>query len=197
MEFLPFTFYARDTGDVARSLLGKILVRRIGRQTVKCRLVETEAYYGKDDPASHAARGKTKRTAVMFGQPGHAYVYFNYGVHHLLNVVTEVAGTAGAVLVRAVEPIEGMDMLLRNRPVSQVRQLTNGPGKLTQALGINLDLNGKSLDTSVLGIIDSEENNFRVVSGPRIGISAGRDMELRFCIENNKFVSRRLNREWP
>lgn len=195
MEFLPLTFYARDTGDVARSLLGKILVRRIGRQTVKCRLVETEAYYGKNDPASHAARGQTKRTAVMFGQPGHAYVYFNYGVHHLLNVVTEVAGTAGAVLVRAVEPMEGMDMLFRNRPVSQARQLTNGPGKLTQALGINLDLNGKPLDTSVLGIIDSEENNFRVVRSPRIGISAGKDMELRFCIENNEFVSRQLSKE--
>lgn len=191
MEFLPPTFYARDTGDVARNLLGKILVRRIGRQIVKCRLVETEAYYGKDDPASHAARGQTRRTAVMFGKPGHAYVYFNYGVHHLLNVVTEVAGTAGAVLVRAVEPLEGTELLFKNRPVSQVHQLTNGPGKLTQALDVNLDFNGKSLDTAVLGIIESEENNFRVVQSPRIGISAGKDMELRFCIENNKFVSRR------
>lgn len=191
MKFLPQDFYARDTALVARELLGKILVRRISGEVARCRIVETEAYFGEGDPASHAARGRTKRNAVMFGPPGHAYVYFNYGVHHLLNVVTEVEGTAGAVLIRAVEPLAGESLLLVNRPVANIVQLTSGPGKLTQALAIDLKYNGRSLSDVDLGIIDSGADGFKIVSAGRIGISAGKDKDWRFYLDGNRFVSRR------
>src|SRR3990172_4976408 len=158
MGFLATNFYARDTETVARELLGKVLVREVNGRAVRCRIVETEAYYGQNDPASHAARGRTKRNSVMFGRPGRAYVYFNYGVHHLLNVVCEVEGTAGAVLIRAVQPVKGVRLLLANRPVDNIKRLTNGPGKLTQALAVNLAHNDRPLNRAELGIIDSDEN---------------------------------------
>ena len=191
MGFLATNFYARDTETVARELLGKVLVREVNGRAVRCRIVETEAYFGQNDPASHAARGRTKRNGVMFGAPGRAYVYFNYGMHNLLNVVTEVEGTAGAVLIRAVEPLQGADLMLLNRPVADVRQLTNGPGKLTQALAIDLRDNGRSLDTTVLGISGGRGNGFAVARGSRIGISAGQELDLRFYISGNPYVSRR------
>jgi len=189
MKFLAPDFYARDTGVVARELLGKVLVREIGGESARCRIVETEAYFSQNDPASHAARGRTKRNNVMFGSPGRAYVYFSYGVHHLLNVVTELEGTAGAVLIRAVEPVTGAALLLANRPVANIEQLTSGPGKLTQALAIGLALNGRQLNSGELGIIESDDDGFSIVSAKRIGISAGRELDLRFYIENNPYVS--------
>lgn len=191
MQFLTHDFYARDTGLVARELLGKVLVRRINGDIARCLIVETEAYFSRDDPASHAARGRTKRNSVMFGPPGRAYVYFSYGVHHLFNVVTEVEGTAGAVLIRAVEPLDGAALLLANRPVAIMSQLTSGPGKLTQALAIDLSHNEKQLNTEELGIIESDDNGGKIVSARRIGISVGADLELRFYIEKNPYVSRR------
>jgi DNA-3-methyladenine glycosylase len=190
MRFLTTEFYARDTGIVARELLGKFLVKRIGAKLTRCRIVETEAYFGQNDPASHAARGRTKRNSVMFGPPGRAYVYFSYGVHNLLNVVTEEEGVAGAVLIRALEPIAGSELLLENRPVATIVQLTNGPGKLTQALGIDLTHNGAQLNGEDLGIIESGVADFDIVSAGRIGISAGVELKYRYFIENNLYVSR-------
>lgn len=190
--FLPRDFYARDTSAVARELLGQYLLRRLNGDRLVCRIVETEAYYGSGDPASHAARGRTPRSGIMFGPAGHAYVYFNYGVHYLLNVVTEAEGTAGAVLIRALEPVEGIETMLANRPVVDFRQLANGPGKLTKALSIDLRDNGADLTRGNLGIVRGDSLvGDRIVAGPRIGIREGKEYPYRFYIEDNQFVSRR------
>lgn len=184
-------FYARDTAEVATELLGKVLVRRLDGVTTRSRIVETEAYFANGDPASHAARGETKRNAVMFGPPGRAYVYLNYGLHYLLNFVTEKEGVAGAVLIRAVEPINGIELLQKNRPVADVIELTNGPAKLTQALAVDRRHNGIVLDTPDLGVEEINDNGFNVVSATRIGISVGSDLMYRYYIEGNRFVSRK------
>lgn len=189
--FLPIEFYSRDCALVAKELLGSTLVRTVNGAVTRSRIVETEAYFEHADPASHAARGRTPRNAVMFGPPGRAYVYFNYGMHFLFNVVTERDGTAGAVLIRAVEPMEGVGLMLINRPVVEIANLTNGPAKLTQALAIDRTLNNHPLDNQVLGVEASTNNGFNVVSTTRIGISTGRELEYRFYIEGNGFVSRR------
>lgn len=166
---------------VAKDLLGKILVHG------KCRgrIVETEAYCERD-PASHSFCGKTKRNAPMFGPPGTAYVYFSYGNHWLFNVVTEPEGKAGAVLIRAIEPMEGIKVMMRRR---KNPNLTNGPARLTQAFGINgrhnsVFLNGK------LRIEDSRER-WRIVSSKRIGIKKAVSKKWRFYIKGNKWVSRK------
>ncbi len=189
--FLPVDFYARDTSVVARALLGKVLIRRVRGTITTSRIVETEAYFENGDPASHAARGRTARNHVMFGPAGRAYVYFNYGIHFLLNFVTEAEGTAGAVLIRALEPLAGVDILLINRPVKKDIDLTNGPAKLTQALGIDGAHNGTVLDSTELGVEESGDNRFNVVSATRIGISAGQSLKYRYYIAENRFVSRR------
>ena len=184
-------FYDRDTVTVAKELLGKNLVRTVaGRQTV-CKIVECEAYYGKGDEASHAARGMTPRSKIMFGPAGRAYVYFNYGVHHLLNVVTEKEGIAGAVLIRALQPVSGEELLRKNRPVAKSIDLTNGPGKLTQAMGIGLEFNGVELCSSDLFISEGDISPFKIVVTERVGISLGKELPYRFYIENNPYVSRK------
>lgn len=190
-SFLPPEFYGRDTGEVARALLGKELVRTVSGRIIRCRIVETEAYFGSGDPASHAARGLTPGNAVMFGQPGRAYVYFNYGMHYLFNVVTEAEGRAGAVLIRAVEPLEGVEIMTINRPVSDILQLTSGPAKLTKALAINKTHNGQRLDSARLGVIDRPDNGLRVIAAPRVGISSGQEYNYRFYVDGNIFVSRK------
>lgn len=184
LGYLPETFYARPTDVVAKELLGKFLIRQINGQLIKVKIVETEAYFGHNDPASHACRGQTKRNAVMFGPPGRAYVYFNYGMHYLLNVVTEPEGTAGAVLIRAVEPVSGLPKLLN---------LTNGPAKLTKALTVDLRFNGLALNTPALGIIDSNSSEpaGKIIASSRIGISRGQELPLRFYLAGNPFVSKR------
>jgi DNA-3-methyladenine glycosylase len=136
------SFFERFTPDVAKELLGTLLVRRVGRRMLSVRIVEAEAYRGEDDPASHAYKGLTKRTAVMFGEGGHAYVYLSYGANRCLNVTTERKGTPGAVLIRAVEPLDGIDLMKRRRGVTELTELTSGPGKLTRAMNIDLALNG-------------------------------------------------------
>jgi DNA-3-methyladenine glycosylase len=186
---LPESFFARDTATVAKELLGKKLIRYIKNHRTVCRVIETEAYYGSNDPASHAARGKTPRSSIMFGPPAVAYVYFNYGVHYLFNVVTEKEGVAGAVLIRALEPLEGIEQLLANRPVKQIEQLTSGPGKLTQALSITSKDNGSSLLGSSFCFSESDYQHFSIEQAPRIGISNGQHLLLRFYISGNKFVS--------
>ncbi len=189
--FLPVDFYARDTAAVAQALLGRVLVRRLQGTITRSRIVETEAYFEHGDPASHAASGRTRRNQVMFGPAGRAYVYFNYGIHYLLNFVTEAEGTAGAVLIRALEPLTGVDLLMKNRPVDKVVNLTSGPAKLTQALGIDSTHNGRPLDSAELGVEEREDNRFNVISATRIGISAGQSLEYRYYIAGNRFVSRK------
>ena len=198
-HILPESFYARHTVTVARELLGCTLVSVADGVETSGRIVETEAYLGVDDPGSHAAtKGVTKRNAVMFGAPGHAYVYFTYGNHNMLNVVTEPSGTAGGVLIRALEPLTGLDVMLRRRmagrrpgsgPVPE-RDLANGPGKLAAALGIVLADNGEALDGSAtLSILGPPERLGGVASSGRIGLSHGHELELRFYLEGNPYVS--------
>jgi DNA-3-methyladenine glycosylase len=196
---LPASFYARDSAAVARDLLGCVLVSTAGRVVTSGRIVETEAYLGADDPGSHAAtKGITKRNAVMYGPPGRAYVYFTYGNHHMFNVVTEPDGTAGAVLIRALEPLDGIDEMGRRRaegrspatPVAR-RELTSGPGCLTRALGIDLACNGVPLDGSAtLCLLERQGDRGAVATSGRVGLSAGHEAELRFFLEGDPFVSR-------
>lgn len=198
MHILPEEFYARDAVTVARELLGTIVVSRAGGETVAGRIVETEAYLGSHDPGSHAAtRGITKRNAVMYGSPGHAYVYFTYGNHHMLNFVAEPHGTAGGVLIRAIEPIEGGDVMLRRRLANRratgpldIRDLTNGPGKVASALGLTLLDNGTPLDGSAtLAVYGPALETGAVSTSGRIGLSAGHELELRFYVEGDPHVS--------
>lgn len=197
-HILPKAFFARDSVTVAREVLGKTLVSTAGGEATSGRIVETEAYLGADDSGSHAAtKGITKRNAVMYGAPGHAYVYFTYGNHHMLNLVTETDGVAGAVLVRAIEPIEGIDTMARRRAAARragrplaTRDLANGPGKLAAALGIGLEDNGGPLDgTATLAVHDAPEPPEHVGSSGRIGLSEGHEPELRFFLEGNPHVS--------
>jgi DNA-3-methyladenine glycosylase len=184
-------FFARNTVEVALDLLGTYLVRvKNGRRMVG-RVVEVEAYRGRDDPASHAFRGLTRRNAPMFGEPGHAYIYFTYGNHFCLNVTTQKAGTPGAVLFRAVEPVEGLDIMRRFRPSVPDSDLTNGPGKLTKALAIDKSLN--ELDMTRRGPLYLEARNgskFEICRSTRVGIREGSDRLWRFYMRGNQYVSK-------
>ncbi|OQA20736.1 MAG: 3-methyladenine DNA glycosylase [Actinobacteria bacterium ADurb.Bin346] len=180
-------FYSRDTAEVAKELLGKFLVKysNTGKITGGY-IIETEAYYGAKDPASHAYRGVTPRCAIMFGKAGISYVYFCYGFHYLLNVVTEKKGTPGAVLIRAVRPVMGIDEMISRRRTKEMGNLASGPGKLTSAFGIEIKDNGKDL-TDPSGDIGIFKNKKAapvkdIRSSVRIGIRNGADKELRFFI---------------
>jgi DNA-3-methyladenine glycosylase len=187
---LPPSFYARPTLRVARDLLGQILVHETTRGTAAGRIVEVEAYLPKNDPGCHAAKGKTPRNQVMFGPPGHAYVYFCYGNHYLFNVVTEKNGTPGAVLIRALEPVQGRELMAKRRGGLEVssRQLTNGPGKLVQALGIRREHNQSAICQKPL-YIQKAERTGKVKTTTRIGITEGSELLLRFCLEGNSYLS--------
>jgi len=198
MRPLTQDFYARDTVTVARELLGAIVVSRAGGETVSGRIVETEAYLGSDDPGSHAAtRGITKRNAVMYGSAGRAYVYFTYGNHHMLNFVTEPEGIAGAVLIRALEPLSGVDVMMRRRAAGRrsarplaTRELADGPGKLAAALGLTLADSGTPLDGSAtLCVFEPMSSAGAVSTSGRIGLSQGHELELRFYLEGDPHVS--------
>lgn len=192
LRVLPRKFYARDTVRVAKCLLGKRLVRVKGRSRMGGRIVEVEAYRGLDDPASHAFRGPTPRNAPMFGEPGHAYIYFTYGNHYCLNITTQATGTPGAVLIRAVEPIEGLQAMRSLRPNVSDPNLTNGPGKLTKALGIDRALNEVDVTKpGLLFVADSDETQFEITRSARVGISRGIDLLWRFYITGNPYVSKR------
>jgi DNA-3-methyladenine glycosylase len=196
LHTLPQAFFARDTVTVARELLGKVLVSRAGDTVCGGRIVETEAYLGAHDPGSHAAtKGVTKRNAVMYGQPGRVYVYLTYGNHHMLNIVTEPDGVAGAVLVRALEPLHGNEEMLRRRAGRDGKRprpvdVANGPGKLAAALRIGLEENGSELGDATLAVHDAPAPRERVVASGRVGLSAGHELELRFYLEGNPFVSK-------
>ncbi len=191
-RILPRGFYARDTVQVARNLLYKRLVRVKGRDRMEGKIVEVEAYRGGDDPASHAFRGPTSRNAPMFGEPGHAYVYFTYGNHYCLNITTQQAGTPGAVLIRAIEPLKGLHAMRRRRPDVPDSNLTNGPGKLTKALGIDKSFN--EIDVTKRGplfVAESGRAWCSVGRSTRVGISQGTNRLWRFYVANNPFVSKR------
>lgn len=195
---LPRVFYERDTEKVARDLLGSILISTIGGRRVSGRIVETEAYIGPHDPASHGAEriGKTRRNLSMFGPPGIAYVYRIYGVHWCLNAVTHEEHYPAAVLIRAVEPIDGIDIMMRRRFGKVVpgkeRQLASGPGKLATAFAIDGACDGHMLHHTPLWIEHGEPVPRRdVIVGPRIGITKAADWPLRFCVRDSVWLSRR------
>jgi DNA-3-methyladenine glycosylase len=183
MRKLAREFYDRDTRVVARELLGKYLVRAANGVERIGRIVEVEAYLGPHDRAAHSSRGLTKRTAVMFGPPGHAYVYMIYGMYSCMNVVTEREGHASAVLLRAIEPIQN------------VTEKTKGPGLLCKAMGIDRKLNGHDLLSDDFYVVsDDSHPNFTIVKRPRIGVDyAGHwaKRHLRFYIKANPFISRK------
>ena len=190
MKVLPREFYERDTIEVAHALLGKVLTHESKKGTASGRIVEVEAYLGKNDPGSHAYRRITPRNKLMFGQPGLAYVYFVYGNHFLFNAVTEEKGKAGAVLIRALEPLQGIELMWDRRKCRDMRMLTNGPGKLAQALGITKAENGSDLTKGPIKILNGREQKFKIVSCTRIGIKQGSEDLLRFYIAGNEFVSK-------
>jgi DNA-3-methyladenine glycosylase len=177
---LPWEFYARDTTTVARALLGQRLVRVLGDQRLSGLIRETEAYGGPDDLASHAYR-RTPRSAIMYGPPGVAYVYFIYGMHHCLNAVTENEGQPGAVLIRSISPAEGIERLRENRPGVSDRHLADGPGKVCQAFAITVALNGIDLTrNSELFIAAGELVDAReTTTSPRIGVHGDEETKTR------------------
>ena len=185
---LPRDFYSRPAIEVARDCLGKIVVH--GKTAG--RIVEVEAYLGVGDRAAHAWRGVTERTRVIFGEPGHAYVYFIYGMYECLNFVAEPVGQAGAVLIRALEPMAGIATMRRRRPTAKNDEdLANGPGKLTLAMGITRKQNCADLTTSALQVRRlASEDPFEIVTTPRIGITHCADWPLRFVIAGSRFASR-------
>ena len=191
-RLLPSAFFARDTVKVAPDLLGKHLVRLKEGERMIGRIVEVEAYRGNDDPASHAFRGLTPRNAPMFGDPGHAYIYFTYGNHYCLNITTQKAGTPGAILLRALEPVEGIDVMRRFRPNVPDSELTNGPGKLTKALAIDKSLNEQDMTIKgPLFVADPGKDDLEIWRSTRVGIREGLERLWRFYIKGNPCVSKR------
>ena len=189
---LSRSFYERATLDVAADLLGKVLVHRSRRGTAAGIIVETEAYIGESDPACHAAPGPTKRNEPLYGPPGVAYVYLNYGIHYLVNAVTEGEGSPAAVLIRALEPIDGVALMTRRRHEGRTDidgNLCRGPGNLTKALGITIAENRLDLTSSRLSIEDRGHTTGAIAWGPRIGIRHGTERAWRCWIEGHPCVS--------
>jgi DNA-3-methyladenine glycosylase len=191
---LPRLFYDQPTLQVAQALLGTLLVHRHPEGTTAGKIIETEAYVGPEDKASHASRGRTPRSLIMFGPPGFAYVYLIYGLHHCLNVVTEPQDYPAAVLIRAVEPIAGIQLMQARRGISDVRQLTNGPGKVCQAFAIDRCLNGADMCSDNLYVEDRHDIPSAIVASTRVGVDyAGpwKDKCWRFYIAGHAGVSKR------
>ncbi len=197
---LPRSFYDRDPVTVARELLGKLLVRREGRRLLAGRIVEDEAYLGADDPAAHAYSGRTPRNAVLFGPPGHAYVYFIYGNHYCLNVSCMPEGDAEGVLLRAMKPVWGIETMAEARGLelsspprlAQLRLIASGPGRMSQALGITRERdNAKDMASrrSDLWFADDGYKPEKIIATPRIGITKAVAAPLRFVIAGNMYVS--------
>ncbi len=191
-KVLPAAFYDRDTEHVSRELLGCVLECVTAEGKASGIIVETEAYIGEHDPACHAAAGRTQRTDPLYGRPGIAYVYFIYGMYWCVNAVTRAEGLPSAVLIRALEPLTGIELMRARRgPGRSDRELTNGPGKLCIALGIGREHNGASLQRGPLVIREGERvAGGDVVVASRIGIKKAADWPLRWYIRNNEFVSR-------
>ena len=198
---LARAFYARPTLQVAQDLLGKVLVHRTRAGLTSGIIVEVEAYVGESDPACHAAPGPTRRNAPLYGEPGHAYVYLNYGVHYLVNVVTEPAGSPAAVLIRALEPLEGLPLMRKRRARSRTirhqaprrriadHELCKGPGNVTHAMGISLRENKLDLLGGALHIEDRGQRVGHITWSPRIGITKGREKHWRVFADASASVS--------
>lgn len=194
-------FYSKNTITVAKSLLGKTLVHEIEGRRISGKIVETEAYLGLSDKAAHSYGGKrTKRVEVMYKEAGFSYIFMIYGMYHCFNVVTQLEGVPEAVLIRALEPLEGLDIMSFNRykknfnelTKTQIKNLTNGPGKLCSALKVDKGLNGEDLCSNTLYIEDCSET-LNIVTSKRIGIDyaeEAKDFLFRFHVENNKYVSK-------
>ncbi len=180
-------FFERDSAEVARDLLGCTL----NKDGAAGKIVETEAYYGRNDPASHARNGPTERNRPMFGEPGKTYIYLCYGVHHLLNITTRKYGKPGAVLIRALEPTEGIEIMKERRGGASKKELTNGPGKVTEALGINRNQNGQTVveGESTVKVKEGKADGV-IETSKRIGVNREHDRELRFFCKNSEYVSR-------
>ena len=195
---LDRAFYARDPRRVARALIGKILIRQIKAERLTARIVEVEAYLGEQDPAAHSAAGRTLRNAVLFGPPGHAYVYFIYGVHFCLNVSCEPDGVAGGVLFRALEPMSGIEEMAKARGIKiagprDLPKLTSGPGRLAEAFGVTR-VHDNDVDLTKPGSLWIGEDGYRpkgIVITPRIGITKAAEQPLRYILSGNPFVSGR------
>jgi DNA-3-methyladenine glycosylase len=201
-KLLRRSFFNRDPRTVARELLGKLIVRREGRKQLAGRIVEVEAYLGAGDLAAHAAAGHTARNAVIFGPPGHAYVYFIYGVHYCLNISCLPAGDAGCVLIRALEPVSGIREMAKARELADLdltlprdlRKLASGPGKLCEALGITRPRDNSKDMLSPASNLQVMSDGFRVEEvavTPRIGITKAAEMPLRYVIAGNAFLSKK------
>jgi DNA-3-methyladenine glycosylase len=201
-QLLSRQFFDRDPREVGPALLGKLLVRRKGLLLLAGRIVETEAYLGENDLAAHSASGRTKRNSVLFGPPGHAYVYFIYGIHYCLNISCLEEGEAGCVLLRALEPIQGIEAMAKARGLSRLAltsirdlsMLTSGPGKLCKAMGVTRQRdNGKDLLAahSDLQVLDDGFQIEKTANTPRIGITKSAAMPLRYVIPESPFVSGR------
>ena len=188
---LPKSFFQQPTTDVARGLLGKVITHKTAEGTAAGRIVEVEAYLYREDPACHASKGKTARNAAMFGPAGTAYVYLIYGMYYCFNVVTALAGEGEAVLVRALEPLTGLELMAARRSTNDVRQLASGPGKLCQALAINRKQDGLDLTDSPLMLTDDGFLADNIITTTRIGISVAVDLPLRFYVAGNPYISRK------
>ena len=189
-KILVFDFYERDPATVARELLGKRLIRRLGGDVLEAILVETEAYYGLGDPASRAFHGKKNYNRPMWSTPGKVFIY-NVNRYWMLNIVAHRPGEVGAVLIRALEPVKGIEVMIRHRPVDAVRELSSGPGKLTLALNIDRSLNDVDVtndDSDVFFV--SNDLDFEIGTSHRIGVKRDLAEELRFYIIGNSFVSK-------
>jgi len=191
-------FYTRDVHIVAKELLGKLFVRRIGREIISGIIVEVEAYDGSIDEASHSFRGKTKRNEVMFNEGGPLYVYFTYGMHFCANVVTGKEDESKAVLIRALQPVGGIDLMIKNRynkkeiTRKEFVNLTNGPAKLCKAFKIERAKNGTALTGNEIFILNSPKlNPSKIASATRIGIKKSVDLPWRYYIKDNLFVSKK------
>jgi DNA-3-methyladenine glycosylase len=176
-------FYLRDTIVVAKDLLGKYLVYNRNGKTLIGMIVESEAYKG-NDPASHAYSGKTERNSAMFMQGGHLYVYLTYGIHYCANVVTESEGYASAVLIRAVEPLEGIEVMKKNRKILDINNLTSGPAKFCQAFGITTQQNKLDLTLDTIFCAESDIKNFKINKSSRIGVTKATEKLWRFFIKD-------------
>ena len=184
---LPQAFFARMPGEVAPDLLGKLITRADGRVA---RLVEVEAY-AQDDPAAHTFGGKSQRNRSMFGPPGHLYVYFSYGVHWCANLVCGPEGYGAGVLLRAAEPLEGIDIMRKARGRDPLRDLCSGPGRLAQAFGIDRALDGSdATGTGVISLLDDGARPDAVIACPRVGISKNADAPLRFLVGGSRYLSK-------
>ncbi len=188
---LPVAFFDRDVAAVARELLGAFVISHLDGGRTAGRIVETEAYLGRDDPASHGYRDRrNERNVALFGPAATWYVYLSYGVHWCSNLVCGPKGTAGAVLLRALEPVEGLDIMRKRRGDVDDRHLCSGPGKLCQALGITRSLDGKLMPRSPVVVSPADDGpSPAILTTPRIGITKAADWPLRFCVEGSPFVS--------